>query len=442
MLLAMLPAMPIVSIPVVGHFGWGMCEQWRLVGRIEAMRSAGEPMWPEDFANRDLPDAQNAAADLLAAEKFAHMDGRDGAWLSDLDPGRKLTPGEIVRLETLLKARQESLDRAKAAAGQNDAEWGIQIKSPVMMTLLPSLNKQRMLAHLLRAAAIAAHARGHDDEAIQWALVMQKQARFTSMQPALISHLVGLGIATMNADMLERWLPTLRIGADTGMARPDQIKALIVELMNDQAWSDNWRRAMQFERLSEIDGCFLFVDGTLDINGQALNAKPNIAAELAGQILAPLAYADTRWMIAATSQVMEVGSKTNYPAAIAALPLEETSEGKPSDWWHPLSRLIAPTMDRAVLTDFRARTTRHLLATGLALRWYAIDHQDQMPEKLEELAPKYLAAAPIDPFDKSDAPLHYKSPSLLYSIGEDGANNGGDGSGVRWKSKDVVMKVK
>ena len=65
-------------------------------------------------------------------------------------------------------------------------------------------------------------------------------------------------------------------------------------------------------------------------------------------------------------------------------------------------------------------------SVALALRAYRVEN-GAYPTKLADLAPKYLAKLPDDPFAKS-GPLGYKLTGdkyILYSIGPDGKDSGG-----------------
>jgi hypothetical protein len=79
---------------------------------------------------------------------------------------------------------------------------------------------------------------------------------------------------------------------------------------------------------------------------------------------------------------------------------------------------------------------RSLVVTAIALKRYRNAH-DAYPEKLELLVPEYLSALPRDPVDGQ--PLRYKlnmdGSFCLYSVGEDGVDNGGDASLVPGASK-------
>jgi hypothetical protein len=67
--------------------------------------------------------------------------------------------------------------------------------------------------------------------------------------------------------------------------------------------------------------------------------------------------------------------------------------------------------------------------TAIALKRYELRHH-QLPATLDELTPGLLKAVPIDCMDGQ--PLRYRSrvdgTFLLYSVGEDGKDDGGDPS--------------
>jgi hypothetical protein len=70
-----------------------------------------------------------------------------------------------------------------------------------------------------------------------------------------------------------------------------------------------------------------------------------------------------------------------------------------------------------------------LLTAELAVRCYQSE-QGRAPSVLEQLVPKYLQRVPSDPF--SDKPLIYRSQGtnwVLYSVGEDGVDDGGKRAG-------------
>lgn len=89
---------------------------------------------------------------------------------------------------------------------------------------------------------------------------------------------------------------------------------------------------------------------------------------------------------------------------------------------------------------------RNLVVAAIALRRYQFRH-GALPDALEALAPEFCAGMPLDPVNGQ--PLRYRRlPAggfLLYSVGENGADDGGDPSPpenvrtrVWWQGRDVV----
>jgi hypothetical protein len=88
---------------------------------------------------------------------------------------------------------------------------------------------------------------------------------------------------------------------------------------------------------------------------------------------------------------------------------------------------------------------RRLLVTAIALQRYHLAHGNY-PENLNELVPDFLTMVPIDLMDGK--PLRYQKKSdgtfLLYSVGEDGEDNGGDpvnGAKFWLKARDAVWPM-
>lgn len=82
---------------------------------------------------------------------------------------------------------------------------------------------------------------------------------------------------------------------------------------------------------------------------------------------------------------------------------------------------------RSMFLHYRALTFRRMAATAVAIRLFQED-QGRRPESLEELVPKYLPAVPRDPMAERDAPIRYlpnASPPILYSVSENGVDDGG-----------------
>jgi hypothetical protein len=93
-----------------------------------------------------------------------------------------------------------------------------------------------------------------------------------------------------------------------------------------------------------------------------------------------------------------------------------------------LSGILTPVFDRARFTDVSHNETQNvLLCTAFAIRAYKADH-GKYPAKLSDLVPTYLSKVPADPFALKGS-LRYMptyKKYILYSIGPDGKDNGGN----------------
>jgi hypothetical protein len=104
-----------------------------------------------------------------------------------------------------------------------------------------------------------------------------------------------------------------------------------------------------------------------------------------------------------------------------------------------------PNHVRACETAVRGETDRQMTLAAIALRRFQLRH-GQLPPSLEAVVPEFLPAAPYDYM--SAKPLCYRLEAdggyLLYSVGEDAEDDGGDpnplpgGLNGLWTGRDAV----
>ncbi len=111
-----------------------------------------------------------------------------------------------------------------------------------------------------------------------------------------------------------------------------------------------------------------------------------------------------------------------------------------------LSSVTVPRFSTAIKKIATVETERRLGITAIALKRYELRYR-RSPPNLAALVPEFLAAVPIDPM--SGKPLCYRlnadGTSVLYSVGEDGKDDGGDATPAfptktpgLWEGRDAV----
>jgi hypothetical protein len=115
--------------------------------------------------------------------------------------------------------------------------------------------------------------------------------------------------------------------------------------------------------------------------------------------------------------------------------------GTPQRYRYLRCMVALPNYSRCTQTALRAETERQMTVIAIALRRYQLAHT-RAASSLDSLVPEFLKTVPID--HMSGSAFHYKAAAgndfLLYSVGEDGIDNGGDatpGKGL-WDGHDVV----
>jgi hypothetical protein len=113
------------------------------------------------------------------------------------------------------------------------------------------------------------------------------------------------------------------------------------------------------------------------------------------------------------------------------------------------SAAIIPNVLKASQTVVKNETQRRLTVVAIALKRFELVHH-RLPASLPELAPEFLAAVSIDPM--SGQPLRYRLNAdgsfVLYSVGEDGRDDGGDPNPPQpvsqfdlWSARDAVWPM-
>jgi len=127
----------------------------------------------------------------------------------------------------------------------------------------------------------------------------------------------------------------------------------------------------------------------------------------------------------------------------------ERKARSPKKFLYLLTVISIPNFEPAFASCARAETRRRMTIAAIALQRYQLK-RGQFPSTLDALVPEFLRNVPIDCM--SGRALHYRLSAdgrfNLYSVGEDGQDNGGDPTPVPgpqkpglWEGRDAVWPL-
>jgi hypothetical protein len=100
---------------------------------------------------------------------------------------------------------------------------------------------------------------------------------------------------------------------------------------------------------------------------------------------------------------------------------------------HVMALCIVPNMDKTFLYTWRQESFRRVTLTAIALKRYQMRY-GRLPDNLTKLVPEFMPNQLLDPM--SGKPLRFQPVAdgtmLLYSVGENGVDDGGLGDDVYW----------
>jgi hypothetical protein len=394
---------------------------------LATYRARGEPVTATDLQPVRVPDEDNGAIDLKAAE--AHIAGHESI-ITDLEPIALRLPWtekEQATVEGVLKVYQPSLEKVRAARGKTGIDWGLHIGSPLVMVLLPDLSHVRELANRAAAACLLAHVQGRDVEALRCIDDIFYLARAADeMVEVMVCHVVSNGARAMALDKLRQITADLRIELSDGESlNPGNLQKLIAKLLDEKAVREGQRRGMLGERVFFVDSLESMMAGRFD--PRTLGAGTSSSRSGGGWFfLRPKMLDDARLGAEYITESLAAAHAGDWPTAQSRRSrIRDDIHKHPAR--HPLAALLLPP-ERAMSNDFRLLTESRVTAITLAMRWYAVEHGERLPERLEELVPKYLPGILGDPMGAGAPPLRYLADGddpRVYSVGSNGKDDGG-----------------
>ncbi len=356
---------------------------------------------------------------------------------------------ELARIDTPMAEVREALKEAPAQSnlGTN------------VFSRLPNFIAIRSAAQWLAIATIYELHQGHLDAALQNLEAVAELARLNRDEYTLAAQMIriavsGLGVATTwEALQAPGWTePQLR-RMQSVWEQVDLAQALERGMLGSRAQGEElWARIRQpngGQALATLN------TGPL-LGGPSMNNK--VQTFVSDHIFLPIykvTVMDDDELLYLKIMQESLGSLRSLNAGAAwvtahreldqaFLPVYQMTN-YPARLRHPLSSIAIPNLLKALDNGARTETERRLAITAIALERFRLAH-GRFPLTLEGLAPEYLSAVPVDLM--SGRPLCYHldpgGRPLLYSVGNDGQDNGGDPRASQtnqvglWEGRDAV----
>jgi len=431
------------------RYGWDGLADHRIAELERRAHAMGQPLLLSDFTPEVISDADNAAVPIgqaltMYAAKPSSRNRVIPSFTSDEDA--PIAEADLPAISSCINPYQAERNLVRSARACPQMVWNRPLISPIYRQLLPQASASYSVSEILLLAAEDAYARSDDGEMledIRDLLLLQKA--IDCYYPVPVTHMVAMGIGGRATVAVRRSAMNLQISDDAKSgATPRQVKALIADLLDESAMQKNGTRAFFGEAAMILDAA--------PYETAWLHPAP------VTWLFEPMYKADAQRKAAINIANAQSFQKVTWPAVHAELKSETVPDASLLESFaHPMFRSISYDPGRWPTLHFQHLAERRIAAVMLALRLYQHDHADALPRSLTELAPQYLPAVPADPFDPSGKAFRYlplHDPPILYSVGENGADDGGSEKPMpgkrlksyltsnRWLERDAVFSLK
>jgi hypothetical protein len=402
----------VLVLLIVLRLWWGWYADRQMQKEMEAIRARGEPIEWKDFDQPDIPDSENAAWYLQQAAKDAQNfnvieHSYSQAWWAN-------TP--LERIAPMVANEQAMIEDIRQAQNCHKICWN---SAPsINQRFLVNLGSQRDVVFILNALAAVRHRQGNDAEAAELLhySIFFANAMHQNNPPTLVSHLVGIGLeALINRDTLQFTYGLNPSGSSSDLG--NRLSQLVVDLTNERQYAKAGRDAWITERVFVLS----------NPNG----SQPMRAPAKSDFVVSPLFILDEIRILKYLDALSVASSQSTWPIARRYIPKQDWADQNEfiNAVSHALSSSFGNSLEDVIKRHFEILAERRAAVLALAMVLYRSDHGGNWPASLNELAPKYIPAIPIDPLSPVASTFIYKrdgaSGPIIYSVGENGIDDGG-----------------
>ena len=418
---------------------WGYEADRRLQGEIDRYRAAGEPVFADEF-DREMAavlDEENAAILYEKAINSITFTTKAGVHFEDFRGGTKDFGADMAAAAELMESNAGVFELVRQARAKPAVAWSQGFKNPAANFNLGNLSAKRSLAKMLRFAANYHFAAGNHDEVVAVILDDLAFCQAINAYPTMIRSLVAWATYDFAYSAIEDLGGGLKVADSDDRQDSDGVRAhraalreLLEVLRDESVVRSAAARSYYGERASALDQLGIVSDEGLQSYLGGNPTTQGVSERAIMGLLRPAIVLELVQGLRNGTVAARAVADENWPAAASRFRVQPESESLLTRLVHLSGNFFYSSGNlnrQSVQFLFRHLAKRRMAATALAIRLYVVDH-GRRPDSLDELVPDYLAHVPADPFSAGNAPIRYKpnaEPPVLYSVGENGEDQGG-----------------
>ena len=329
-----------------------------------------------------------------------------------------------------------------AAVERPRGRYPLDLRAGASVSFKHLLPTQGMIKKLGLEARYAAET-SDPERAASALLAMLGVARTFEEEPLLISYMIRVSMIGVSVETTESVLSRTALPEE-------QLRRLQTAFLEAEA-TNHLMRAIVGERCLALDTLNWPAPKMADLFSGLPDGTPPLVATTLAYLYdgSGLERQDLEFYVEGIDQLAEAATRSRSEMP-ACLPVFQTHIDRLysyfwSGWLRPLSRQQLPLYTRVFPRELRWVATLRCAQTAMAIERWRLAHGGALPAWLGDLVPQYLPAVPEDPLDGKPLKYHtHKTGYVVYSIGEDGLDQGGaqhvDGSG-KTHSNDYTFTV-
>jgi len=397
----------IIVILAIAYTALDVYATAQLNHQLNLIRQKGEPLTMEEAASPKVADDQNAAILYAQAAKALNYKGR----FVPAQLASKEAAAFLSQNTTAINLIREATTKSQYSPDRN---W----KNPLVV-IFPEFAQMRNLARLLAMQAQYEAEMRNTDAALQDVRRLFVMVRHISAEPVLIGTLVARALDALANGTLAKVL----LISSINIKQARDFEASLPQV--------DWNAALSHAYLGERTFTIVSfnIPELIDANsGQStFGGFSKFLTWILQRVTTPLRKLDETYSLRLWQDLL--ANTKNAPVPVPLNYNQEINEKiQRAPWYARMTKTTFPIYNRQGMLFDRTEVERREREIALALTVYHSKYH-QYPATLKEAEALWKSTFPLDPYNNK--PFRYKSDGntfLLYSVNEDGKDNGG-----RWK---------